>query len=211
MHGYQGKPREEYHPYDRVSGTGRGKRDQRKGGNRTGGAGENKNDAVEGEEAKKEEKEVKEGDEEKKEGEAVVEEAKVEEKKVEEEPEEEDEDALDGIDYSEYEAMKAQRSDVLKLNVARGHVENASDRIQANTEEKIRISKIDSTVKGREMHATRAGEGAQLLGFGSVADLEEDFQQDRRGGRGRGGRGGGDRPSGGRGAGGRGAQGRAPR
>jgi len=70
----------------------------RKGGNRPGATGEDKNDntpVVEGEEAKKEEKPVVEGEEEKKEVEAPVEE------KVEEE--EEDEEALPGNYFADYE------------------------------------------------------------------------------------------------------------
>jgi len=78
----------------------------RKGGNRPGATGEDKNDTtpvVEGEEAKKEEKPVVEGEEEKKE--AVVE-APVE--VVEEE--EEDEEALPGNYFADYEIQnKKQR------------------------------------------------------------------------------------------------------
>ena len=68
------------------------------------------------------------------------------------------------------------------------------------------------------MHATTAGAGAHLLGFGQVKDEEESYEQrrndrggDRRrdGGRGRGGAGrGGERGAGGRGG---GAQGRGER
>jgi hypothetical protein len=88
---------------DRISGTGRGKKDMRKGGNRTGATGEDKNDnfpAAEGEEGKKEEKPAAEGEEEKKEEvETPVEEVKVEE-------EEEDLEALPGSYFADYELQR---------------------------------------------------------------------------------------------------------
>jgi len=102
-HGYQGKAREEYHPMDRASGTGHGKKDMRKGGNRSGATGEDKHDntpVVEGEETKKEEKPVVEGEEEKKdEAETPVEEKVIEE-------EEEDLEALPGNYYADYELQR---------------------------------------------------------------------------------------------------------
>jgi len=84
---------------DRQSGTGRGKKDMRKGGNRAGATGEPKNDdAAEGE--KKEETPAVEGEEEKKEEvEAPVEEVKVEE-------EEEDLEALPGAYFADYELQR---------------------------------------------------------------------------------------------------------
>jgi len=89
---------------DRTSGTGRGKKDMRKGGNRAGATGEDKNDntpVVEGEEGKKEEKAAVEGEEEKKdEPETPVEEVVVEE-------EEEDLEALPGNYFADYELMKS--------------------------------------------------------------------------------------------------------
>jgi len=88
---------------DRQSGTGHGKKDMRKGGNRAGATGEDKNDntpVVEGEEGKKEEK--VEGEEEKKEEpETPVEEVVVEE-------DEEDLEALPGNYFADYELKKSQ-------------------------------------------------------------------------------------------------------
>lgn len=83
---------------DRVSGTGRGKKDVRKGGNRAGGPGIDNNDPTAKEEEKKEEK--VEGEEEKKdEPEAPVEDFKPEE-------EEEDLEALPGNYFADYEMQR---------------------------------------------------------------------------------------------------------
>lgn len=174
QHGYQGKAREEYHPMDRKSGTGRGRRDDRKGGNRTDKgeksletpAGEQP--AVEGEESKKEEKA---------EGEEAKKEEKPEEVAAEEvkEEEEEDPEALEGMDYADWEAKQAlaRESGVLKKAEVRAHVENPDARVIENTEEKVRISGIQSNVAGREMHATKAGTNSHLLGF-AVGGGDED-------------------------------------
>ena len=51
---------------------------------------------------------------------------------------------------------------------------------------------INNNVSGREMFATKPGEGANLLGFGSVPEPDDEFQERGRGGR-RGGNRGGDR------------------
>lgn len=202
VHGFQGKPREQWHPMDRESGTGAGKKDQRKGGNRAGGNRENKHDNFPAE--KVEEAKAEAVEEEKKEGEEpVAEEAKpeVEESKQEPQPEEEDEEALPGIDFADWEAQQqAKKTGVLATKQAREHVEINKDRIIENTEEKQRVQMGTTNVTGRESHAIRAGAGAELLGFAGVPDEEEGFERGSRGGRGgRGGRG--DRQGAGRGGG----------
>jgi len=200
-HGYQGKPREQWHPMDRVSGTGAGKKDQRKGGNRAGGAGEDKNaPVVEGEEPKKEEN-AAEGEEKKEEPEAVVEEEKVEE------PEEEDEEALPGIDFADWEAKRKleKETGILAVKKQREHVDNPKDRVLDEQVSYDGIIKGKTNLLGSEMFAIKAGTGAEFLGFASAGPEDEvEFQsgpRDRRGGRG--GRGG-DRAGAGRG--GRGQQ-----
>jgi len=42
------------------------------------------------------------------------------------------------------------------------------EKIEVNNEVKVYSKQIDSKVAGRDMHATRAGAGAELLGFGQL-------------------------------------------
>ena len=45
-----------------------------------------------------------------------------------------------------------------------------------NNDQKTRVTGIDNKVTGRDMHATRAGAGANLLGFNAgPADEDEGF------------------------------------
>jgi len=119
---------------DRKSGTGAGRKDMRKGGNRPGQTGEDKKEekpAVEGEEVKP----VVEGEEEKKEEEVVP----VVEEKVEEE--EEDLEALPGNYYADYEVEDKKRKEtgILALNKVREHVEGPKDRVIVDKSDKDMI------------------------------------------------------------------------
>lgn len=121
---------------DRISGTGRGKKDMRKGGNRPGGAGEDKHDnfpkhkEAEGDEEKKAEEPAAEGEEEKKE--------EPEAEPAQEQPEEEDEEALPGIDFADWQAKKQKESEkgVLKKAKAREHVDNPKEKVSYDQGEK---------------------------------------------------------------------------
>ena len=103
---------------DRVSGTGAGKKDQRKGGNRAGGAnvpeGHLPAEVFEKDEESKEVKEVAEGEGEEKKGEEPDQTEEAKEQKA----EEEDEEALPGIDFRDYEASQALKKESGVLKVA---------------------------------------------------------------------------------------------
>jgi len=191
--GFQGKPREEWHPMDKHSGTV-GKKVQRKGGNRQGGTGEDKKDdattpvvkeeGAEGEEAEKKE----EGDEEAKAEDKEESRADRIKREEEEEAAKEDEEALPGIDFADYEAQQADNV-LLKKSAAREHVEYSKEKMIDDNTSKFGIIAGKTHVTGRDMHSTKPGAGAELFGFQGVQEEEVDFS-DRRGGRGgRGGRG----------------------
>lgn len=157
---------------DRHSGTGVGKKDQRKGGNRPGQAGVDKNDNFDAATPVAEEKKGEEN-EEKKEGEE--EKPAEEEKKVEKE-ESEDEEALPGIDFADWEAKKRAEKASMQHNKTRERVENTTEKVLKNDNVKQPVANtIDTNVTGRDMHAVRAGTGADLLGFGFAGGDEEEF------------------------------------
>lgn len=187
---------------DRHSGTGAGKKDQRKGGNRPGQTGVDKNDNFDATTPVPEKKEGEEGEEEKKE-EGEEEKPAVEEEKRPEKEESEDEEALPGIDFADWEAKRKAEKAALQKNKTRERVENTTEKVLKNDNVKAPVANtIDTNVTGRDMHAVRAGTGADLLGFGFAGGDEEEFQgRDQRGGDRRGGRGGRGRDQGGRGAG----------
>ena len=164
---YGGKAREEYHPMDRKSGTGRGKRDQAKGGAGKGNWGDDKAEV----EAAQEEEEKKV---------TVREEAK---EVVKEESEEE------GLDLDTYLATVKNANITAK---GRQHEKITDKKREENKEEKVRVTGIASNITGRDVYKVSGGEGVELLGFGGVRDDDDDFEGGRgrgRGGRGRGGRG----------------------
>ena len=164
---YAGKAREEYHPMDRKSGTGRGKRDQAKGGAGKGNWGDEKAEVEAGQE--EEEKRV-----------TVREEPK-------EEPKEESEE--EGLDLDTYLATVKNANITAK---GRAHEKITDKKREENKEEKVRVTGLASNIAGRDVYKVSGGEGVELLGFGAARDDEDDFEGGRgrgRGGRGRGGRG----------------------
>lgn len=113
---------------DRKSGTGAGKNDQRKGGNRPGQTGEDKNADTPVDEEKKGE-----DNEEKKEGADEKPEPEIEEHKRHEEKEEsEDEEALPGIDFADWEAKRRTEKAEMQKNKTRDHVENTTEKVIKN-------------------------------------------------------------------------------
>merc|ERR1711997_1273128 len=147
-----------YHPMDRKSGTGRGKRDQQKGGAGKGNWGDEKAEAEAGQE--EEEKRV-----------TVREEPKAE-------PKEESEE--EGLDLDTYLATVKNANITAK---GRAHEKITDKKREENKEEKVRVTGIASNIAGRDVYKVSGGEGVELLGFGGVRDDDDDFE----GGRGRGG------------------------
>lgn len=200
---FEGKHGEKWHPYDRKSGTGRG-REVAKGGHGKGNWGNTEDIVKQGEEIPEGsplkkvelEGETPEGAEETQEAEK---ETKVE-TVVEEEPEEK------GKTLQEYLASKkkvAIKKEVRQHEAIKGNLE------EAKVESNDRVTPLTSSLKNEELYSTGAGKSQDsgLLGFQAP---EEDYiprETRGRGGRGgaRGGRGaprGGARPAqtGGRGA-----------
>lgn len=186
---FEGKPREEAHPFDRKDGTGKARRGDRKGGNSKGTWGNDKK--------------VAEGEEEPKKDENAEEKPKEEEKVQEPEPvvEEEEEEEV-GFTLDDFLAQKeANSKGLLTAAQKREHEKMTAKNVQVNDTEKERVTQIDSHLAGRDTYAIKKSEGAELLGFGAVNYDDEFESRGARGGRGgrgsdRGGRGG----RGGRGA-----------
>lgn len=186
---FQGKRNEQWHPYDRRSGTGRG-RELAKGGHGKGNWGDSNDiiqhgdDVPEGSPPNK--VELEEIEEPVQETEEKKEAAEVP-KKVEEEPEEEK-----GKTFQEYQASRK------KVNIkkeVRQHEELKKANVeQADTKGGDRIETKVSSLKQQELYtaSTAKSEAADLLGFQGGADDEFVPRDSRggRGGRGRGGRGG---------------------
>jgi len=178
---YSGKAREEWHPMDRVSGTGRGRGDRKKGGGGRGDWGDDTKAVEEGEEEKKGEGEDA-NEESKGKGERRERKGRREEEKVESEEEEEV-----GFTYEDYLAQQQAKNKNLPTAKGRTHekIEDAN-RLQANEVTKNKTVGIDNNLAGRDTHKITGGAGAELLGFSKVKD-DDDFGDRRgRGGRGRG-------------------------
>ena len=173
---YGGKAREDWHPMDRASGTGRGKGDRKKGGGGRGDWGDETKPIEEGEEEKKGEGEDNEESKGKRERKPRREEEKVEESEEEE-----------GFTYEDYLAQQQAKNKNLPTAQGRKH-EKVEDknRLEEFGIQKQKTTGIDNNLAGRDTHKMTGGTGAELLGFGAAKD-DDDFGDRRgRGGRGRG-------------------------
>jgi len=199
---FQGKPREEAHPMDKKSGTGRGKRDERKDGHGKGNWGTDKAVAEDGKKIVDEEEKKDDVTEEKKEEAKPID--------IEEKVEEVLEVQEVGITLDDFLAQKqASSKGLLSAQAAgRSHGKQTTKGIEVSEAEKRRITTIDSKLTGKDVYAVTRGDGADFLGFSSKD--EDDFTTGRpaaggrgdrerrergprqpRGGKGRGGRNGG--------------------
>lgn len=181
---YSGKAREDWHPMDRASGTGRGRGDRKKQGGGRGDWGDDTKPVEEGEEGKKEEGEDA-NEESKGKGERRERRGRKEEEKVEASEEEEEV----GFTYEDFLAQQQAKNKNLPTAKGRTH-EKVEDknRLEVRDEtEKAKTLGIESKIAGRDQHKMTGGSGTELLGFGSVRD-DDDFGE-RRGRGGRGGRG----------------------
>ena len=186
---YEGKPREDAHPMDRKSGTGRGKRDTQKGGHGKGNWGTDKGAA---DAAQKDE--IGDADDKKEEttgaatsaAAAATDDAtqdKVEEKKV-EEFEEVVEIQDVGMTLDDFLAQKSANSKGLldKRAAGRAHATNTTKGIEVAGNDKKRIATIDSKLTGKDTYGATAGSGAEFLGFSTKDD--EDVGRGAAAGRG---------------------------
>ena len=181
--GYKGKAREDAHPYDRKSGTGRGKRDDRRQGGRA-GWGDDKDKKPEEKDGEEESKIEAGGD-----GEVDRPRNNRDRQRERREPvvQEESEEEV-GFTLDDYEAQKKASSIVAK---GREHEKVNQKGLLANDVNKNRTETINTTITGSDVHAKTRGEGAELLGFSSRDDdlgFEHRQRGPKRGGE-RGGRG----------------------
>ena len=168
---FQGKAREEAHPMDRQDGTGRGRRGDRKDGNRRGGWGGDKVQSTDDAAIRTDAPE----EEEKKEPTPVP-------APVEEESEEEIGTTLD-----EYRAQQAATSKGLLAESKEMRArEKVQEKTQARAGDKERVLGLTNDLSWRDNHAMTSVANANLLGFQAPAD-DDDFRGGGRG-RGRGGR-----------------------
>lgn len=184
---FQGKKTEQWHPYDRRSGTGRG-RDVAKGGHGKGNVGKVEDEIKYGEEVtpateeNKVEKTAVEGVDQE---EVPQLEGSPDVKRQREEPVEEEEEK--GLTLQEFLAQK-------KTVGIKKEARLAEQVVKANIEKVVKDSEktqqINSQLKDRDLYATGRQEGADLLGFQGGDD--EYYPREERSGRGgrRGGRGG---------------------
>jgi len=188
--GYQGKPREGDHPFDRKSGTGRGRRDDRRQGARDGWGEdkEKKPEAADGEEAKGEPTGEDDGNRRRNNRDRNAE--RRAERDAPAEKEESEEEV--GFTLDDYEAQK--KTGNLKTAAGRQHEKVNQKGIQSNDVEKVRTQMIATQITSSDTHAITRGAGAELLGFGAAKEDEFEYRQrgPARGGDrgGRGGRGG---------------------
>lgn len=196
--GFAGKPRENWHPFDRKDGTGRGRgQHQGKAGHGKGNWGtvedEVKQAAVEGETPV-----AQEGATEEKKAEEVVEEQKEEKTPAVEEKPVEEEEEPGKLTLAEYLAQK--KKSTLKKE-ARGHDQVKRTGLEAAAEKTQKVVPIANTLKDQEVYNVAVGK-SELSNLLQFQGQEDDFyseRTERRGGRGgfRGGRGGrGGRPAG---------------
>lgn len=202
-HHFEGKRREQWHPYDRKDGTGRG-RGFAKGGHGKGNWGTRDEEAKAGEETTPAaEGTTPAATEEVAEGEKVEDATEKVEAPVEEEfkrpstPTEDDKNASK-LTYEEYMAKK-KRSTLKKE--ARGHEEVKRTGLQAAEPKKEKVQGLNSQLKDQEVYNVAVGKN-ELANLLSFQGQEDDFYvSERRPARGgfRGGRGGrgGPRPEGG--------------
>ena len=186
-----GKAREEYHPYDRRDGTGRG-RGIHKGGHGKGNLGDMQDEVKAAQDDMNEEDTTKkeEGAEEETKGEE-----KAQEKPAKEKPEEEEEkdEFANAMTLEQYLAEK-------KAPVARKEARKAEEvkkeNLQRTENTKEKITTITSNLTNKDVYSIATGkqETAKLLGFQApLEDFRERGDREDRGerrGRGRGGRGG---------------------
>lgn len=171
---FEGKPREDAHPMDKKSGTGRGKRDTQKGGHGKGNWGTDKAAADAGK---------KEVVEETKDEPVKTNDNEVEEQKVEEFEEVTIVQEV-GISLDDFLAQKAAASTGLLNQKAAGrsHEKQSSKGIEVSDVQKKRVTTIDSKLTGKDVYGVRPLEGAELLGFSGGDD---DFEAGKSaGGRG---------------------------
>lgn len=173
---YEGKPREDAHPMDKKSGTGRGKRDQQKGGHGKGNWGTDKDAEAAGKKDAAEETTDA--------APAEKTEEKVEEKKV-EEPEEVVTLVDHGMDLEAFLAQKEANDKFASMKAAgRTHEKQTNKNIAVSEDEKKRISTINNKMTGKDTYAVKGGAGAQFFGFSSGGVEEEDAGRGAAAGRG---------------------------
>ena len=168
---FQGKPREESHPMDKQDGTGRGRRGDRKDGNRRGGWGGDKVTSSDDVQVRNDAPE----EEEKKEAQPLP------------APVEEEEEEEIGTTLDEYRAQQAATSKGLlgESKEIRAR-EKVQEKTQARAGDKERVLGLTNDLSWRDNHAMTSVANANLLGFQAPAD-DDDFRGSGRG-RGRGGR-----------------------
>lgn len=190
-HGFEGKRREPWHPYDRRDGTGRGRGAAPKRGHGKGNWGTVEGEAKEAVNATPENAEEKPVDAEKVEdatAEVKAEEAPVEEEKK--EVVEEEQDDPKQMTFAEYQAQK--KRSLLKKE-ARGHDATKKGNF-AEAPVKEKVQGISNTLRDQEVYNVVVGK-SELSNLLSFQGQEDDYyversEGDRRGGRGgRGGRG----------------------
>ncbi len=184
---FQGKPREQWHKYDRQSGTGRG-RGLPKGGHGKGNWGD-QNDEVKGQTEAPEESPKKPTEE----GEVPAEEVKTaeEEEQKEEEaqeeryrdaPEEKEEEEEKGLTFQEYLAQKKKATFKKEARKPEELKKTGIEKVEAQRD---KVESINSNLRNNELYnaSTAKSENANLLGF-QGGDDEFVFEERRRGGRG---------------------------
>lgn len=168
FHKYTGKAREEAHPYDRKSGTGRGKRDMQKEGHGKGNWGKDTEPAKEEVTAATEE-------------EKTEEKPAVEEKKVEEEVIEYVET---GVLLDDYLASKNTKGLLAAAAPGRKHENVNTKGVEVGAEGK-RITTINSNLRTDQVYAPKNDANALLFRFQAKEDTTfEDGDRRRGGGRG---------------------------
>jgi len=151
---HQGKAREEEHPFDRKDGTGKAHRGDKKGGHGKGNWGKDKP-----------------------EGEAeAVEERKEERKPKREEPKEEEVVEEVGFTLDDYFAAKQAKSQGLLQQKQAREVEKLD--AKNIKDEKYDHSEQERTkiYKKADTQASRAGDGAELLGFQAGVDMGDEYE-----------------------------------
>ena len=192
---FEGKPREGAHPMDRRDGTGRGRRGDRKEGEGKGAWGNDRKPREEGAEGE-EPKESTEPKEQKEPRERKPREAREpRERREPREPKEEvkaepvvEEEEI-GFTLDDFMAKKAAKSTGLikKADVRKNEKIDAKNISEfENTNAAQFQTTFDTVLVNKDTHVKARGEGAELLGFGSV-NYDDDFQV-RRGGNDRGAR-----------------------
>lgn len=187
-HRHVGKAREEFHPFDRKSGTGAGKKDQKKGGHGKGNWGTAEDDvkqAVEGEVAEKKEETTAEETKEQR--------PRRERREKEQEPEKVESEEEVGFTLQDYLNQKAAKG-TLATATLREHEKLDTKEKTSTFEGKKELHSTNSTTLGGDvLHAKAKTSDYDLLGFQAGKDDDDFVERRGRGGRGGRGRGGADR------------------